>query len=48
MVKRSVEKIKKKYGTTCFKRWGIRGGSPILLAAKLKRPVKGYKVTKVD
>jgi hypothetical protein len=45
MAKRSVEKIRKKYGTTAFQRWGEKGGSPILLSYKLHKPIKGYKVT---
>ena len=43
---RSVTKIKQKYGKKCFEKWGERGGSPILLSYKYKKPVKGYKVTK--
>jgi hypothetical protein len=46
MAKRSVEKIRKKYGVTAFERWGRTGGSPILMSYKLHKPVKGYKVVK--
>ena len=45
--KRSVEAIKKKYGRTCFEKWGKKGGSPILEAYAKHRPVKGYKVSRV-
>jgi len=46
--KRSVEAIKRKYGSNCFKKWGgVAGGSPILKAYKTGKPVRGYKVTKV-
>jgi hypothetical protein len=31
---RSVEKIKKKFGTNAFRTWGKRGGSKYLLALK--------------
>jgi hypothetical protein len=47
MAKRSSDKIKGKFGKTCFKRWGASGGSPILRAAVTGKPVKGYKVTRV-
>lgn len=47
MAKRSVEKIKKRFGKDAFRKWGRLGGSPVLLSLKLHRPVKGYKVTKV-
>jgi hypothetical protein len=48
MQKRSIEKIKKKYGANCFKKWGSPasgGGSPILMSYKLHKPIKGYKVS---
>jgi hypothetical protein len=45
--KRSVRKIKEKYGDGCFARWGRAGGSPILLSYVRNKPVKGYKVTRV-
>jgi hypothetical protein len=44
-MKRSVEKIKKRFGSNAFVKWGRSGGSPILLSYALKKPVKGYKVT---
>jgi hypothetical protein len=44
-MKRSVEKIRKKYGSNAFRTWGKRGGSPILLAYRLHHPVRGYKVS---
>ena len=42
---RSVQAIKRKYGANAFKRWGEKGGSPILLSYRDKKPVKGYRVT---
>ncbi len=27
-----VQKIKRKYGTTAFVRWGKKGGNPVLIA----------------
>lgn len=27
-----VEKIKRKFGTTIFRTWGMRGGNPVLIA----------------
>lgn len=42
---RSVAAIKKKYGANAFRTWGRKGGSPILLSYKYKKPVKGYKVS---
>lgn len=47
MAKRSVQKIRKKYGANAFRTWGKKGGSPILKAAVTGKPVKGYKVTRV-
>ncbi len=41
-----INKTKRKYGANAFRRWGAKGGSPILLAYRLHRPVKGYRVTK--
>lgn len=29
-----INKIKKKFGVTCFRRWGETGGSPVLKAWK--------------
>ena len=46
MVRKDAAAIKRKFGANCFKRWGRAGGSPILLSYRLKRPVKGYRVTK--
>jgi hypothetical protein len=50
MAKRSVEKIRRKYGKDCFRKWGNQedSGSPILKAYKTHRPVKGYKVVKTS
>jgi hypothetical protein len=49
MAKRSVEKIRKKFGKNCFEKWGNQpdSGSPILKAAKTGKTVRGYKVTRV-
>jgi hypothetical protein len=40
-----IQKIKRKYGADAFKKFGRKGGSPILLSYALKKPVKGYRVT---
>ena len=37
---RSIESIKRKYGSKCFEKWGERGGNELLLAQG-----KGYKIT---
>jgi len=42
---RSATAIKKKYGKNAFRRWGAKGGSPILAAWAEKHSVKGYRVT---
>lgn len=38
---RSVEKIRRKFGSNCFKTWGKKGGSPILLRYAAKHRKKG-------
>lgn len=43
---RSATAIKRKYGANAFRKWGARGGSPILQAWKKKKLVMGYKVSK--
>ncbi len=30
--KNRIEKIKRKYGSRCFKSWGASGGNPVLIA----------------
>ncbi len=40
-----VTRIKNGYGAAAFKRWGAKGGSPILASWVGKKPVKGYRVT---
>lgn len=42
---RNVSAIKRKYGANAFKRWGRKGGSPILAAWAENHQVKGYRVT---
>lgn len=31
MTKKTAAKIKRKYGSDCFKRWGKKGGNPALI-----------------
>jgi hypothetical protein len=38
-----IRKIKRDYGTDAFERWGKRGGSPLLMPAKVREYYRTHK-----